>query len=218
MASLAQQSSDRALTYRRLLRRNRVVAVLRWGVPALGVLVFAGLAVQIVIAQLSQRFAAAGISIDRGTLIVDTPRYSGTLSTGAAYTLSADEARIAVDRTNIIDVSGVLVTLTDGSQRMDARAAEARIDTTGQRVEVDGRFAIGDNAGNSGVLNRSVIDWPAQRLSSTGPAEITFADGTALSAGGGLLYDAAREVWTFTGVRLVIPGSDPAPPLSEVAP
>src|SRR5690606_11660392 len=111
MEASAQDPGFRALTYRRLARRNRIVGTLRWAVPALGVLVFVGLFAQIFLGQLAGRLGAAGVSIDRGMLVVDTPRFAGVLTTGAAYTLTADEARVAIDRPNLIALTGALVTV-----------------------------------------------------------------------------------------------------------
>ena len=55
----------RAGLYKRLLRRNRVVGVLRVLVPVLGVAVLSLLVIQIVIANAARDFGVSGIRIER---------------------------------------------------------------------------------------------------------------------------------------------------------
>ena len=83
-------------------------------------------------------------------------------------------------------------------------APAAVLDTTGQVVEIDGVAKVSNSVGTSGVLQQTVFDYTAQRLTGTGPVDIDYYDGTHLEAEG-VTYDATALVWTFTRATVTLP-------------
>ena len=73
----------RAAILDQLAWRNRIVALLRIAVPAIGLLAFLALIGQIVVAGMMSKYGIAGIRIDRGNLVVESPRYSGAGADGS---------------------------------------------------------------------------------------------------------------------------------------
>lgn len=200
-------AADRLATYRRLEARNRIVGILRVGIPALGALTFLSLIVQIYVSSLSTRFGVGQIAVTREAVTVDAPEYAGLLDDGSAYRVWAQSARAATDAPDLIDLAeaALRVERTAGTS-MEVVAEAARIDTTSQLVTIDGVAEVTDSTGTSGIFRQSVFDWAEQVLTGTGPVSIDYADGTTLE-GSGVVYDAQTFVWTFTDVTVTLPST-----------
>lgn len=205
MMDLQADAAERLRTYKRLAARNRFVAVLRIGVPAFGVLLLAGLMVQIYISNLASRFGIDSVSIDRDTVTVESPQYSGLLDDGSAYRVwasFADAPLAATDRINLTDAAVEVV--SPKGMIMSVTADVALLDTSGEVVLVDGEASFSDSEGTYGTFSQSVFDARSQTLDSQGPVDIVYADGTALTART-MLYDAKAMRWTFSGVNVTLP-------------
>lgn len=199
--------------HRRLARRNRLVAILRIGVPLLGLVVLLGLSVQIYLASFTGRFGIDRISVTPEEVVVDAPEYAGILEDGSAYRVWAGSARAATAQTELIDLGDAHLVLdrVDGVQ-LQADADRAQLDTASRLTLVPGEADIADSTGTTGTLTDSVFDWGAQLLTTRGPVVIDYADGTSVRAEG-LTYDAAAIVWTFSRAVVTLPstpGENPA--------
>lgn len=195
----------RLAVYRGLEARNRVVSILRVGIPALGVVALAALMLQIYVSSRTSRFGVGQIAVSTESITVETPEYSGLLDDGTAYRVSATSAQAAVEATDRIGLTDASLTMVkpDGvTMLVDARAAV--LDTTNQLVEVADIAEVGNSLGTSGLLRNSVFDYAAQRLTSNGPVEIDYHDGTTILAEG-LTYDATTLIWTFTRATVTLP-------------
>ncbi|KKB07910.1 hypothetical protein [Devosia chinhatensis] len=193
--------------HHRLIRRNRMVAILRLGIPAMGAIVLAGLLVQIYLASFTGRFGVGRIEVTPEAVVVDAPEYAGILADGSVYRVWAERARARTERTDLIDLVGaqLVVDRTDGVQmQVDARAAQ--LDTMGQLTIVPEQAEIADTTGTVGTLTDSTFDWDAQTLTTNGPVAIDYADGSTVRAEG-LVYDAAGKVWTFSRAVVTLPST-----------
>jgi len=196
---------QRLAVYRGLEARNRVVSILRVGIPALGVVALAALMLQIYVSSRTSRFGVGQIAVSTESITVETPEYSGLLDDGTAYRVSATSAQAVVEATDRIGLTDASLTMVkpDGvTMLVDARAAV--LDTTNQLVEVADIAEVGNSLGTSGLLRNSVFDYAAQRLTSNGPVEIDYHDGTTILAEG-LTYDATTLIWTFTRATVTLP-------------
>lgn len=203
--NLQADAAQRLAVYQRLQSRNRVVAILRIGVPLLGAVALSALLLQIYVSSQTARFGISQIVVSPDTISVDTPEYSGVLDDGTAYRVSAISARAAVEATDRIGLSDASLTMAkpDGVTILVETPA-AVLDTTGQVVEIEGVAEVSNSLGTSGVLRNTVFDYVAQRLTGTGKVDIDYADGTKLLAEG-LTYDATAMVWTFTRATVTLP-------------
>lgn len=202
---LHADAAHRLAVYRSLEARNRIVAILRLGVPALGAVALSALLVQIYVSSATTRFGISQIVVSPDSVSVDTPEYSGVLDDGTAYRVSASAARAAIDATDRIGLSDASLTMVkpDGvTIIVDAPAAI--LDTTGQVVEIAGIAEVRNSLGTSGVLHNTVFDYVGQRLIGNGPVSVDYADGTHLEAEG-LTYDSTALVWTFTRATVTLP-------------
>lgn len=203
--NLQADADQREATYRRLMARNRLVAILRLGVPALGVVALVSLLGQIYVSSLGSRFGIGQITVSPDSVTIVSPQYAGLLADGSAYRISANDARAATDATDRIGLTDVALNLTrpDGVV-MDVSAAAAVLDTTSQRVEIADVAHVSNSLGTRGIVENSVFDYATQTLRGEGPVTIDYADGSHLVAEG-LTYDAVNLVWTFTRATVTLP-------------
>ena len=86
----------RTTRYRKLVRRNRMVGVLRLAVPVVGAFVLVALLVQIALSSLGARYSIGRIEVSPDRIKVEAPEYAGTMSDGSTYRVWAEEAAAAV--------------------------------------------------------------------------------------------------------------------------
>ena len=203
--NLHADAAQRLAIYRGLEARNRIVGILRIGIPALGVIALSALLVQIYISSRTTRFGISQIVVSPDSVTVETPEYSGVLDDGTSYRVSAVSAQAAADATDRIGLSTAALTMVkpDGVTMLVETPA-AVLDTTNQIVEIAGEARVGNSLGTSGILRNSIFDYAAQHLTANGPASIDYEDGTELEAES-LTYDAVALVWTFTRATVTLP-------------
>jgi hypothetical protein len=200
-------ASGRADVYRALKRRNRVVLLLRILVPLVGLAVFAVLGVQLVISQMTKDFTIGHLSVERDHLVVEAPSYAGAMSDGSVYKIFASKAEASLAAANLIDLNQAEVTLTrpDGLSGT-AKAAAARIDTNAQTLTVEGVTSLADSTGGGGTVTGLEIDYPGQKMRTTGAVDATLSTGESLQAAS-MEYDAAKKLWRFERVTITLPGT-----------
>jgi hypothetical protein len=196
---------DRAAIYRRLELRNRVVGALRIAVPAVGLLILAVLLVQIYLSSLGDRFSIGKIEISSDNISVEAPEYTGMLSNGTSYRVSAATAKAAPGQSNLISLTDAGLTMhkADGvTVEVNARAAV--LDTSAETVTIKDIAYVEDSTGTSGVIVDSVFDYARQTLIGQGTVSLQYADGTTLD-GQGLVYNLDEALWTFTKADVTLP-------------
>lgn len=207
MTALARTDTleQRTAILGRLTRHNRIVGILRYGVPALGAVIFVALALQIFLGNLLQQYDISGFSIDRGNLVVETPGFTAAGDDGTLYEMKAATARAALDRPDQLLLSTPSITAgRQGEPSYHATASDALLDTVRQLLTVPGLTNISSDDGMSGTIAGMATDLRAKSMQSDGAVNIEFADGTTLAATG-MTFDSSGRVWTFGAVTLVLP-------------
>ncbi|MHA6689400.1 hypothetical protein [Devosia sp. A449] len=216
--SLHGDAAQRLTIYRGLQSRNRIVAILRIGVPVLGVIALATLMLQIYVSSLGSRFGVGQISVTSERVTVEAPEYAGVLSNGTAYRVSASAAQAATsatDRIGLIDAALTMLRPDGVSMQVDAPLAV--LDTTNQLVTVEGEAQVSNSLGTTGVVANSVFDYASQALVGKGPVTVDYADGTHIVAEG-ITYDAVGLVWTFSRATVTLPNTPGARPTKMESP
>lgn len=181
--------------------------MLRFAVPAFGIVVFGGLMLQLFLVNLGDQFGFSSISIDRDNLVVDNPSYSSTGADGSSYQVKAASARSALGRTDIIELTGAVLTVTRPSGiAITAAADAARLETGSQTVTVDTVTHIADSEGMYGTLAGLSADFGAETVDAGGAVDITFSSGATLQAES-LSFDGKRAIWRFTRATLTVPST-----------
>jgi hypothetical protein len=208
MTARAETAAQRLALYGGLVTRNRLISILRIGLPLLGLLVVVLFFLQIFIASLINPFGIGQVHFAGDTVAVDTPSYSGVMANGDLYTLSAEGASTAVTALDVIDISNGSLTLkrTNGEVMM-ARASRAAFETGGQILTIPGTATVADSDGDSGTLQQVVVDVPQQTLRATGPVHLISKDGSTIDSEG-LKFDAKTGLWDFGRATLTVPQSD----------
>lgn len=205
---------QRTAILRSLAGRNRLVAILRIGVPILGIILFAALTLQIYVANLSRQFGVSGISIDRNNLVVETPSYTGTGADGTRYSMSAVSARAAIDKPDAIALTTTAITLSKpGSSVFTLDAAEAEMTMSKQQLAIPGLATIASTDGMHGTLNDVIADMARRDVVARGKVNIVFGDDASIDASS-MDYDSRTQTWTFTQATVILPDipSSPATP------
>lgn len=207
MNILAQSGTadQRDRIFSTLRARNRFVGALRFAVPVVGVIAFGGLMLQLFLASLGEDFGFSNISIDRNNLVVDTPSYNSMGADGSSYHVQAESARAALDRTDVIELTGVaLTTRRPAGAVITASADHARLETSDQRVTVEGATQIADSNGMKGKLLDIIADFAAETVTGSGAVDITFSNGATLTAAS-MSYDGKNSTWSFSRATLTVP-------------
>lgn len=215
MLASAQDAGVRARVHAGLEQRNRLVGILRVGLPALGALVLAGLVLQIVLASLLDQFGISNIRIDREKLVVDTPSYSSMTADGTMYAVESESAQAALGDTDLLHLSNAALTVTkpDGSWlKADAQAADMRL--SAQTVSVRELMGIADSRGTNGTIRGVRVNLVTELMVSDGAASIRYHNGTTLDAET-MTYDGKLQLWQFNRVTLVVPGTPKAKPATS---
>jgi lipopolysaccharide export system protein LptC len=204
-AGRAETFDQRAAILGGITARNRVVTALRVIVPALGAAAFLLLAAQIYIANMARQYGVSGIRIDRGTVVVEAPKYSGTGTDGSRYLVSAREARTPLDRTNMIELTDATLELLQAAGgAYFARAATATMDTRSETVTAPGTVAVTGSDGLEGTLTDVEVDSVAERVVSNGAVDLLLPDGTTIVADT-MVHEGEARLWTFTRATVVVP-------------
>lgn len=200
------QDKQRAAMYKTLRRRNLLIGFLRLAVPGVGILLAGFLIFQIVLTNLVKDYGISGLRVDKDQVVIDQPRYGGTMPDGARYEIVAEVARVQINTTDIIDLEKAEITIeqNDG-YKMVATAPFAQLNLTAQNVRVDGVMHTLDTKNVTGELNDALIDWKNQVLTTSGPVEFIFEDGVTIEATS-LIYDATLSKWDFIGATYTVPG------------
>lgn len=200
-------AAHRQAIYQRLGRRNRLVAILRVGIPALGVLVLVLLVGQIYLSSLTGRFDIGRIAVSPEAVTIDTPQYSGVLDDGTTYRVWASSARAAIASADQIELTEAALTMNRASGLVtQVSAREALLDSGAETVTIAGVAVIAESSGTTGTVMDSVFDYAAQTLVATGRVHIDHADGTVLDAVG-MTYDVTNAVWTFSRASVTLPAT-----------
>lgn len=199
--------AGRTAAYQKLLRRNSVIGVLRLAVPAAGALILVVLIGQIYLSSLGSRFGLGQVSVTPDAVVVEAPEYAGVLEDGSTYRVWADEARAAVENTDLIGLGNASIVLNraDGVQ-MQASSQTAQLNALDQTVLAERATEFADSLGTQGVMEQSVFDWQNQILTVSGAVDIAYADGTTIDAEG-LVYDLGAKTWTFERATVILPST-----------
>ena len=205
MSARAETAELRLQIFSALRARNRIVAILRIGVPGIGAVVFLGVVAQILIASVANDFGIGRVTVNGDQVTVDTPTYAGVMSNGDTYKISAEGAHTALTDMSVIDLKkvGVVLVKPDGTQ-MSAQSETAALETIRQTVTIPGTTEVSDSRGNSGTLDKVFIDWPRQTMKASGKVSMLMRDGATINADA-LDYSAKTAVWTFKNATLTVP-------------
>lgn len=192
--------------------RNRVIGALRIAVPAVGAAAFIFLAGQIYIAGLARQYGVAGISIDRGNVVVEAPQYSGTGSDGSRYLVNAREARTPLDRSEEIEMTdATLELLQAGGITYFVTAKTAHLNSRRETVFAPGLVDVTGSDGLVGTLNEVDVDSRKEIVVSKGPVDLLLSDGTIIQ-GATMVRDGKAQTYTFTNATVIVPDLPEAEP------
>jgi len=202
MAAFAAPTDTRERLYRGLMRRNRLVAMLRWVVPAAGAAVLAFVIGAMVLDALAHRFGFSNIRIDRDNLVVETPQLTSTGQDGTLFSVTAETAKVSVTQRDIIDMTNASLTMTppEGTA-MSAKSATAQFQTSNQLLNVPGTTYVSGSDGLEGTVDGIFADLMNWTMTASGKVHVKLKDGSILDAGG-MSYDHKAGLYSFSDVTV----------------
>jgi lipopolysaccharide export system protein LptC len=204
IAARTETFEQRSAIYDSLVRRNRLVAILRVGLPILGGIVLAGLLVRLYLGSLVPDFGFANITIDRDNLVVEAPAYSGVGADGTVYSVGAASARASIGDTDLIHLTDASFALKQpAGATYEARATKARLRMSSQVVTVDGPTEIGGSDGMTGIIHDAEVEIGTERMRSGGEVRLSFSGGTTVEAAT-MSYDGKAQLWQFDRATVVL--------------
>jgi hypothetical protein len=202
MAAVAAPTDTREWLYRRLARRNRVVAVLRWVVPLAGAAILAFIIGAMALDALAHRFGFADIRIDRDNLVVQTPQLTSTGQDGTRFTVTAETARVSAAQTDIIDMTEAQLTMSPpAGATLTARSDAAQFQTSNQLLNVPGTTYVSGTDGLEGTIEGIFADLMAWKMTASGDVHVRLADGSTLDAAS-MSYDHKSGLYSFEDVTV----------------
>ncbi len=189
-----------------LARRNRVIGVLRFVVPGIGIFVTGFLFLQIILANIAVDYGISGLRVDKDQVVIEQPRYGGVMPDGTTYQILADVARVRLETRDLIDLAGANIEIEqENGYKIIADANSARLDLGTQSVVIPGLLKTLDTDNVVGQLNDVIIDWTTQILTARGTVRFEFEDGSVIRAQS-LIYNAQNGEWEFERVIYNVPG------------
>jgi hypothetical protein len=160
---------------------------------------------QIWLANLARQYGVAGLSIDRGHLVVQTPRYTATAADGSRFILGAREARAALASPGVIDLTGASLDYErPGRPSVFVAADAATFDSGTQQVDIPDAITLWSTDGIEGTATHVRADLVSHLAHAAGPASFSFANGTTIEAAS-MDYDGDHALWSFDRVTVTIP-------------
>jgi hypothetical protein len=196
--------AQRGAILSKLLLRNRLVAILRIGVPAIGIVVFAALALQIYVGNLVAQYGISGVFIDRGNLVVETPSFEASGADGTLYSMAAEAARASLTQPDELVLTGATLNIAPpGAPFYRAIAKGAIFSTTTQELRIDGSLEVAGESGMQGTIDGLMVNMQKRSALANGAVQLAFPDGTAFNAAS-MSYDSEGRTWHFTKVNMTL--------------
>lgn len=209
MALLASPDSppdqaDRDRVHTRLRRRNRLVRLLRWVIPALAATALLVIGGALVLDALRNQFGFSNIHIDRNNLVVDTPELHSTTADGTAFSLSAEAAKAAIGSTDVVDLTNVVFSATPAEgPSLKAEAASAELQTSEQLLTVVDTTHFSSSDGMSGTVDGLFANMLKMQAEATGAVHAQFGALGTLDAAG-MRFDGNTKIWVFQQARITL--------------
>jgi hypothetical protein len=203
--------------YAALTRRNRLVGVLRIGLPVAGAAVLAVVLGGIVFDNLREQFGFSSVRIDRDNLVVETPKVTAVGDDGTLYAATARLARVRLDTSDLVDMVDAVFSMQprEGAS-FEATAPEAALHTEAQTLTVPGTVTVRSDDGLRGTLEDFFGDMLAYSIVAHGAVDLTFAEGMQVQSQG-MTYDGNRKLWTFSRATVTLPDT-PGGAVEDAAP
>lgn len=159
--------------FRRARRHSRLVAVLKFGLPVIALLIIAGgVSLTWLARSLPEDVSVAAMGLEDGNIVMEDPRMSGFDKENRPYSMIAQRAIQSLDGGSI-DLENVRASVpvgTDGTAEIVA--AKGLYYPQAEKLRLYGNIAVETSEGMSIRLKEANIDLAAGRLVGTGPVRI----------------------------------------------
>lgn len=193
-----------AQRYENFVRHNKIISILRWVVPVVGVVFLSIPVIEYNLRKIIDILPFEGIFLQNDTLVVDAPKFEGVTAAGAAYSMSAESAESYIGNLDVTALRGLVVDIVDGTDyTANVRFKTAQWTMSQELLVSNDDVFVTDSTGVKGVLAGVEVNWPKQIVASDGPVMFSFDNGTQIN-GRQMVYDLSAAKWTFTKVNVTM--------------
>ena len=192
------------VAYRRLKRRRFLVWCARLGLPFIAFVAVGGFVAANYAQKKLEQIFGGRVSFNPDGVVIESPRFEGTLSNGLYYTLDSGDV-----------IYGTIPTPTVTFRKIDAKLitqtnAEIIVKTEGavflvneNKVSFDGRVDLEGDDGSKGYFIGGNLDLDTQIFTAEGPLHMEQPCGSSIDANNGV-FDSSTSSWVFEKARLLI--------------
>jgi LPS export ABC transporter protein LptC len=177
-------ATDRTDSFRQARRHTAWVKILRWALPASGV-VMSALYAGALIGSSDYSGTASGIALPRITpkdLAMQNPNYDGVTADGGTYRVAAARARQDFDRTDIIEldeITGDLIAKDKSATKLTA--VRGQFNHKESLLELKDKIEIRADNGFTADLTSALVRPREGRINSDEPVRVGFPAGNVAS-------------------------------------
>jgi lipopolysaccharide export system protein LptC len=171
-------------------------------VSALAIVVGFGL-VAMQARMLPDDIAVAGVALEGGKIVMDSPRLNGMTGDNQPYTVEAKRALQAVSDVNDIDLEDITAEVPLGGGKTAKLVAPAgHLDNSKRILTLKGAFDVVSSDGMVAKLDGGVFDFDAQSLKTEMPVDIK-RPGTHIRADSMTISDGGARLLFEKRVRMI---------------
>ncbi|MEM8877740.1 MAG: LPS export ABC transporter periplasmic protein LptC [Pseudomonadota bacterium] len=175
---------QRARIFRRAKRHSSMVRALRFGLPAVAVVLLAVLPLSAVNPTIP---GIAGLSLDGigfsgTTIVMENPRLNGYEKGRGGYRFEAERAEQSVAESNKVTLVGLEGRITqDDGRWASIRARHGVIDTEAETMQLDRDIIVRADGGYRALLQSAAVDLKDGNVLSNQPVQVDMLNGSVKS-------------------------------------
>lgn len=195
--------------FRRARRHSRAVGVLKWLLPALGILMAAAFFLKSYISSpMAVAIKAEGTALSDGKLVMANPKLEGFTKDNRPYLMTAKRAVQDVADQGIVALEGIGAKLPIGDAGLATiDAAKGVFDRAKNTLNLDSEITITTLDGMVAKLKSANLDIGAGGMTSKDPVDITF-NGTRITSDSMSIAQSGKILVFENRVRVLIDRHD----------
>ncbi|MTI17774.1 LPS export ABC transporter periplasmic protein LptC [Rhodobacteraceae bacterium RKSG542] len=184
-------------------RHTRLVKVLRFVLPASGILIAAGVVGMVILQNILSGIGIGDIRLSADGLVMENPHLSGK-DGDRSYSVSADQAIQRITDPRIIDLDNIRAEVALSAQdKANITAATGTYDTGAETLMLRGGIKVDYSKGYTAEFDYLDIDMKSGKI-KTSDAVAVQADGGSIDAGS-MDFNQTDGILTFSeGVKMTL--------------
>ncbi|WP_209001863.1 LPS export ABC transporter periplasmic protein LptC [Stappia albiluteola] len=178
----AEDDRRRARARRQAVRHSRFVRLLKFAIPAIGMVILAGMGIAIAVSSYLSGLGLGAVSLTADGLVMDRPELSGH-DGERSYRVAATRAIQRISDPRIIDLENIVAELQlDAEQKVAIKAVAGTYQSQQETLELRGGIDVSTSQGHTARFDRLDIDLKGGRIETDDAVSIATPHGTLRAA------------------------------------